>query len=60
MIQRQQFIYRDKATNILIPQKVAMRRDSSTWTEEQFTFSNHQNIESTPQQDAYAVREGSR
>jgi len=60
MTQRHKTVYRDKVTNRLIHKKVAEQRDPSTWTEEQFTFSNHQNTESISQQDAYAVREGAR
>jgi len=39
MVQRQKTVYRDKATNRLIPQKIAAQRDPSTWIEEQY----HQN-----------------
>ena len=36
MTQRQKTLYRDNASNRLIPEKVAAQRDPSTWTEEQY------------------------
>ncbi len=42
MSQMQKTVYRDRVTNRLIHRKVAEQRDPSTWTEEQFTFSDEQ------------------
>jgi len=55
---RQKTVYRDKATNRLIPRKVAAQRDASTWNEEPFTFSDHSDSEqpsSESENPAYSV-----
>ncbi len=63
MVNRDKTVYRDKATNILIPQKVATQRDPSTWIEEPFTFSDHPDSEQpsdNSEDSTYLVREVAR
>jgi len=59
----QNIVYRDTATNRLIPQKIALQHDPSTWTEEKFSFSSHpdsDHVSSASENPAHSVGEDAR